>query len=69
MFQLDGSGSGSGEKPNVTLICSDETLLSLSTGALSPEYAYMRGLLQVKGQMGVALKVKLLLLDVASSLK
>ena len=51
------------DRPNVTLICSDATLLSLSTGALSPEYAYMRGLLQIKGQMGVAMKVKALLLE------
>ena len=55
-------------KPNVTLICSDATLISLSNGSLSPEYAYMRGLLQVKGQMGVALKVKLLLNDVGGAL-
>jgi putative sterol carrier protein len=49
--------------PNVTLTCSDETLLSLSTGALSPEYAYMRGWLQIKGQMNVAQKVKKLLAE------
>lgn len=52
------------EAPNVTLICSDETLLSLSTGDLSPEYAYMRGWLQIKGQMGVAQKVKKLLAEI-----
>lgn len=55
------AGESLPERPNVTLSCSDATLLSLSTGSLSPEYAYMRGLLQIKGQMGVALKVKTLL--------
>lgn len=64
--QAEGASSpaaGLTDRPNVTLICSDATLLSLSTGALSPEYAYMRGLLQIKGQMGVAMKVKALLLE------
>lgn len=49
--------------PNVTLVLSDDTLMKLSTGALSPEYAYMRGWLEIKGQMGVALKVKTLLTE------
>lgn len=51
------------DRPNVTLILSDENLVKLSTGALSPEYAYMRGWLEIKGQMGVALKVKSLLTE------
>lgn len=51
------------ERPNVTLGLSDDNLVKLSTGALSPEYAYMRGWLDIKGQMGVALKVKTLLTE------
>ena len=65
VFQLDPSQTPRGltDAPNVTLICSDDTLLKLSTGDLSPEYAYMRGFLQIKGQMGVAQKVKKLLAE------
>lgn len=65
VFQLDASQSPRSlpDAPNVTLICSDETLTKLASGALSPEYAYMRGWLQIKGQMGVAQKVKKLLAE------
>ena len=45
----------------VTITCVDQTFLSLSDGSLSPEYAYMRGLMKIKGSMGVAMKVKSLL--------
>lgn len=65
VFLLDASQSPRSlpDAPNVTLICSDETLTKLASGALSPEYAYMRGFLQIKGQMGVAQKVKKLLAE------
>jgi len=57
-------GDGTAIAPNVTLTCSDGTLLSLADGSVSPEYAYMRGWLRVDGQMGIAMKVKLLLMSV-----
>lgn len=43
------------------LSCSDETLYKLSTGSLSPEFAFMKGSLRVKGDMGAALRAKYLL--------
>lgn len=62
------SHSGDGAiVPNVTLSCSDGTLLSLADGSVSPEYAYMRGWLRVDGQMGVAMKVKQLLMSVVAA--
>lgn len=62
------SHSGDGAiVPNVTLSCSDGTLLSLANGSVSPEYAYMRGWLHVDGQMGVAMKVKQLLISVVGA--
>ena len=62
------SHSGDGAiVPNVTLSCSDGTLLSLADGSVSPEYAYMRGWLRVDGQMGVAMKVKQLLMSVVGA--
>lgn len=56
-------------RPNVTLVCSDKTLSALSRGSLSPEFAYVRGQLKIKGQMGVAMKVKALLELAAGLLK
>lgn len=49
------------DKVAVTISCDDETFKSLANGSLSTEYAYMRGLLSIKGSMGLALKVKTLL--------
>ena len=49
------------DKVAVTISCNDETFNSLANGSLSTEYAYMRGLLSIKGSMGLALKVKTLL--------
>ena len=49
------------DKAGVIISCSDETFKSLTTGSLSTEYAYMRGLLKIKGSMGLAMKVKILL--------
>lgn len=65
VFQADPTKPQGGltDAPNVTLTCSDETLVKLSAGGLSPEYAYMRGLLQIDGQMNVAMKVKKLLAE------
>jgi hypothetical protein len=50
-----------GKKVHVTISSSDETFRSLMTGQLSPESAYMRGLMRIKGPLGVALRVKALL--------
>jgi len=51
------------DEDNVAVVvsCNDETFMSLTNGSLSTEYAYMRGLLSIKGSMGLALKVKILL--------
>ena len=49
------------DKAGVIISCTDETFKSLTTGSLSTEYAYMRGLLKVKGSMGLAMKMKTLL--------
>lgn len=65
-FLTSYSGDGA-IAPNVTLSCSDGTLLSLADGSVSPEYAYMRGWLRVDGQMGVAMKVKQLLMSVVAA--
>lgn len=46
---------------NCTLVVDNETIISLMKGKSSPEYAYMRGFLKIKGQMGAALKLKGLL--------
>lgn len=43
---------------NVKITCSDSTFLSLVRGKTSPEFAFMRGLLKVKGQVATAMKLK-----------
>lgn len=48
-------------KPHLKLYCSDNTFISLSTQKISPEIAYMRGLLKIKGNMGIAVRVRSLL--------
>lgn len=50
-----------------TLVIDNDSIISLMQGKLSPEYAYMRGFLKIKGQMGAALKLKSLL-EVSKSL-
>ena len=55
------AGNNSDWKPYVVLSCSDTTFLALASGESSSEFAYMRGLLKIKGSMGAALKVKALL--------
>lgn len=64
----DTLNNDNNKKSNVILSCSDDTLIKLTNGSLTPEYAYMRGWLKIEGQMGVALKVKLLLLDLKISI-
>lgn len=48
-------------KPKVTITVSDETLVELTSGRLSPEYAYLRGKMKIRGQINTALKLKSLL--------
>ena len=48
-------------RPEVSIQCSDDTLLSLAAGKTSAEGAFLRGQLKVKGRMAVALQVKALL--------
>lgn len=48
-------------RPEVSIHCSDETLLSLAAGKMSAEGAFLRGQLKIKGRMAVALQVKALL--------
>jgi putative sterol carrier protein len=55
-------------KPDATLVCTDSTLLEMAKGELSPEYAYMRGKLQVKGNVTAALGLKQLFGELSSSL-
>lgn len=55
-------------KPKAVLSCSDKTIVSLFTGSMGPEMAYMRGLLKVEGSMGAALKLKSLL-ELSATLK
>jgi putative sterol carrier protein len=50
-----------GLTPNVILGCDEKTIMKLAAGNLSPEFAYMRGSLQIDGQMGAALKLKTIL--------
>ena len=45
----------------VTIECSDETFIKLSSGKTSPEWAFAMGQMKVDGSMGVALKIKGLL--------
>ena len=42
-------------RTDLVVICSDETFVSLSKGAISPEFAYLRQLLKLKGSAQVGL--------------
>lgn len=46
---------------DAVILCTDKTFVELASGDTSPEFAYMRGLLKVKGHVTAALKVKSLL--------
>lgn len=56
-------------KYDAKIICSDSTFAALSKGKISPEFAYMRGTLKIKGQLNAALKVKTLLSHAANMMK
>lgn len=66
---LLGEHNASSPRPEVSIHCTDDTLLSLASGKLSAEGAFLRGLLKVKGRMAVALKVKSLLAIANDSIK
>ena len=50
--------SGKVGTPNVTLSMNDEDFVSLMTGKLNPQNAFMKGLLKIKGDMGLAMKLE-----------
>lgn len=52
------TSGASKEKFDVRIRCSDSTLDALSSGKLSPEFAYMKGQLELRGDMPVALRVR-----------
>jgi len=58
----------SGPTPNVVITCNDSTFISLAGKTLTPEFAFMRGLMKIKGPLKEALKVKTLL-DLAYKLR
>ena len=43
-------------RTDLVVICSDETFISLKTGTISPEFAFMMQLLKLKGSAGTGLK-------------
>jgi NAD(P)-dependent dehydrogenase (short-subunit alcohol dehydrogenase family)/putative sterol carrier protein len=45
---------------NVTLTMNDEDFVALMTGKLNPQNAFMKGLLKIKGDMGLAMKLEAL---------
>ncbi|MBI1908824.1 MAG: SCP2 sterol-binding domain-containing protein [Deltaproteobacteria bacterium] len=53
--------SGSSGKANCTVTMSDENFISLVTGKLNPQMAFMTGKLKVAGNMGLALKLQTIL--------
>ncbi|MDO8462589.1 MAG: SCP2 sterol-binding domain-containing protein [Deltaproteobacteria bacterium] len=53
--------TGSSGKANCTVTMSDENFISLVTGKLNPQMAFMSGKLKVAGNMGLALKLQSIL--------
>jgi NAD(P)-dependent dehydrogenase (short-subunit alcohol dehydrogenase family)/putative sterol carrier protein len=52
--------SGKQGTPNVTLSLGDADFVSLMTGKLNAQNAFMKGLLKIKGDMGLAMKLEAL---------
>lgn len=48
-------------KPDVKIYCSDDTFLALVRGQTSPEMAFMRGILKIKGPVSIATRIRSLL--------
>lgn len=56
----NGSGSlttSSSTPADITITISDDDFVALSQGKLTPQMAYMRGKLKIKGKMGLAMKL------------
>ncbi len=54
---------------DVTIACTVDTFDRLLSGKLSPEFAFLRGLLNIKGNMTTALKLKFILTKIKSLLQ
>lgn len=57
----NGNGSvkfGGPAKGDVTLMLADQDLVDLMTGKLNPQTAFFQGKLKIKGNMGLAMKLK-----------
>eukprot|EP01132_Coremiostelium_polycephalum_P006684 gene6684-8269_t len=52
-----GVSVGAGEKPNVTITVADDKFIEIMTGKLNPQTAYMKKLLKISGNMGLATKL------------
>lgn len=60
----NGSGAvqrGGTMKPDVTLTMTDSDLCDLLEGKLNPQKAFFQGLLKIKGNMGLAMKLQQLM--------
>lgn len=60
----EGTGSiqeGRASNPQLTVIVSHENFLRLVAGTLSTQDAYMKGLVKVKGNMGLAMQLEFLM--------
>ena len=47
--------------PHAVLKCDEATFLGLAEGNISPEFSYMKGSLQIKGNLSAAMKLKTIL--------
>lgn len=62
--QLESLGEQSPRSPlpsvpvEARVLCADSTFAALAAGRVGPEFAYMRGLLRVRGDVSAALRVK-----------
>jgi putative sterol carrier protein len=51
---------GSHEKPNITVTMAGPDFISMTTGKLNPQMAFMSGKLKIAGDMGLAMKMQTL---------
>lgn len=51
-------GEGLAESPNITLTMEDENFVSLTTGKLNGQTAFLTGKLKIQGDMGLAMKLQ-----------
>ena len=52
---------GSVDSADMTMSCSDETLLAMVDGTLNPVSAFMQGMVKIDGNMSLAMKLQGLL--------